>query len=50
MLLDAMAHYGDRLRDIGPDCGLYGWDEPSVAFELLHRIYEVIENIKKKYQ
>jgi 5-methyltetrahydropteroyltriglutamate--homocysteine methyltransferase len=48
MLVDALDHYGDRLKYIGPDCGLYGWDLPSTAFELLHRIYEVIEEQKIK--
>jgi len=50
MLFDAKAHYGDRLKYVGPDCGLYGWDEPSFAFELLHRIYEVIKEVKEKNQ
>jgi len=48
MFVDAISHYGDRLKYIGPDCGLYGWDLPSTAFELLNRIHEVIEEEKKK--
>ncbi len=46
-LLDALEHYGDRLKYVGPDCGLSGWYPPQVAHELLHRTYEVIEAVKK---
>ncbi len=46
-LLDAIKLYGDRLKFIGPDCGLGGWRIPEVAFELLHRTKVVIEEIKK---
>ncbi|MFX0181396.1 MAG: hypothetical protein ACFE78_14535 [Candidatus Hodarchaeota archaeon] len=46
-LLDAIQLYGDRLKFIGPDCGLGGWRIPEVAFELLLRTKEVIEEVKK---
>jgi len=49
-LLDAMNHYGDRLKYIGPDCGLSGWSPPQVAYELLHRIYTVIHDFKKSFK
>ncbi len=47
-LLHAMAHYGDRLKYVGPDCGLSGWPFPQVAHELLHRTYEVIQEVKRE--
>ncbi len=46
-LLDALKLYDDRLKYIGPDCSLMGWRIPEVAYELLHRTYEVIEEVKK---
>jgi len=46
-LLHALKHYGDRLKYVGPDCGLSGWPYPQVAHELLHRTYEVIQEVKK---
>jgi len=45
-LLKAVELYGDRLKYIGPDCGLGGWQIPQIAFELLHRTSEVIEEFK----
>ncbi|MBD3339186.1 MAG: hypothetical protein GF353_08750 [Candidatus Lokiarchaeota archaeon] len=45
-LITALDHYGDRLRYTGPDCGLSGWSPPEVAYELLHRTYEVIKTVK----
>ena len=47
--MDALNHYGDRLKFIGPDCGLSGWSPQQIAYELLHRTYEVIEQVKKNY-
>jgi len=38
--------YGDRLRFVGPDCGLGGWRIPEVAFLLLSRTSEVIKEVK----
>ena len=46
-LIDALKRYEDRLKFVGPDCGLSGWYPPQVAYELLHRTYEVIEQVKK---
>jgi len=45
-LLDALKMYGDRLRFVGPDCGLGGWRIPEVAFLLLSRTSEVIKEVK----
>ena len=45
-LKDALNRYGDRLKYVGPDCGLSGWFPPQVAYELLHRTYEVINTVK----
>jgi len=45
-LLLALKHYGDRLKFIGPDCGLKGWNPPQVAYELLRRTYQVIKEVK----
>ena len=45
-LVEALKHYEDRLKFVGPDCGLSGWYPPQVANELLHRTYEVIEKVK----
>jgi 5-methyltetrahydropteroyltriglutamate--homocysteine methyltransferase len=45
-LLFAINHYEDRLKYIGPDCGLKGWNPPQVAYELLRRTYQVIKEVK----
>ncbi|GAH66462.1 unnamed protein product, partial [marine sediment metagenome] len=45
-LLDALELYKDRLRFVGPDCGLGGWPSQQVASELLHRTSEVIKEVK----
>jgi 5-methyltetrahydropteroyltriglutamate--homocysteine methyltransferase len=47
-LNDAMKHYGDRLKFVGPDCGLKGWHPPAVAYEVLKRTYEVIKEVKNE--
>ncbi len=49
-LLDAIDHYGERLKFVGPDCGLSGWYSPKVAYELLYRTGEVIEEVKKEFK
>ncbi len=49
-LLDAIDHYGERLRFVGPDCGLSGWYSPTVAYELLYRTGKVIEEVKKEFK
>jgi len=48
-LLEALKLYGDRLKYIGPDCSLSGWKIPEVAYNLLERTYEVINEVKKTY-
>lgn len=48
-LLFALEHYGDRLKFVGPDCGLKGWNPPQVAYELLRRTYNVIKEVKQNY-
>jgi 5-methyltetrahydropteroyltriglutamate--homocysteine methyltransferase len=48
-LLEALKLYGDRLKYIGPDCSLQGWQIPEVAYELLERTCEVINEVKKTY-
>jgi 5-methyltetrahydropteroyltriglutamate--homocysteine methyltransferase len=45
-LIFALKHYGDRVKFVGPDCGLKGWNPPQVAYELLRRTYEVIKDVK----
>ncbi|MFX1339688.1 MAG: hypothetical protein ACFFDK_13835 [Promethearchaeota archaeon] len=46
-LLEAIKLYDDRLKYVGPDCSLQGWQIPKVVYELLRRTYEVIEEVKK---
>lgn len=43
----ALNLYKDRLKFIGPDCGLSGWKPPQLAFELLKRTSRVINQVKK---
>jgi len=45
-LLFALKHYEDRVKFIGPDCGLKGWNPPQVAYELLRRTYQVIKEVR----
>jgi len=45
-LLFALKHYDDRVKFIGPDCGLKGWYPPQVAYELLRRTYNVIKDVR----
>lgn len=47
-LREALKRYGDRLKYVGPDCGLSGWSPPEAAYELLHRTFEIIEKVKKE--
>ena len=46
-LLTAREMYGDRLKFVGPDCGLGGWIHPQIAYELLHRTQKVISEVRK---
>ncbi len=47
-LQTALEHYQDRLRYIGPDCGLAAWKPPEVASELLHRTAVAISEVKQQ--
>ena len=47
-LYDALNMYSDRLKFIGPDCGLGGWRIPQVAYELLYRTSNVVNEVKNK--
>jgi 5-methyltetrahydropteroyltriglutamate--homocysteine methyltransferase len=47
-LYDALDMYQEKLRFIGPDCGLGGWRIPQVAYELLARTYNVINEVKNQ--
>lgn len=42
----ALSHYGDRLKYVGPDCGLSSWENPNIAFELLTRTSNVISSFR----
>ncbi len=46
-LKDALDLYGDRLKYVGPDCGVSGWAPPQIAYELLYRTGKVIQRVKK---
>ncbi|MFX1274017.1 MAG: hypothetical protein ACFFBP_08450 [Promethearchaeota archaeon] len=46
-LKDALNHYGDRLKYVGPDCGVASWAPPQIAFELLSRTGKVIQHVKE---
>ena len=48
-LLKALELYDERLKYVGPDCSLQGWRIPKVAYELLRRTYEVIDEVKKSF-
>ena len=43
---EAVAHYGDRLKYVGPDCGLIGWTPQNIAFKLLERTVSAIKEIQ----
>jgi 5-methyltetrahydropteroyltriglutamate--homocysteine methyltransferase len=49
-LLTALDMYGERLRFVGPDCGLGGWLQPQIAYELLLRTQKVISEVRKLSQ
>jgi len=46
-LRDALKHYGDRLKYVGPDCGVSGWSPPQVACQLRVRTGKIIQRVKK---
>jgi 5-methyltetrahydropteroyltriglutamate--homocysteine methyltransferase len=43
---EAISLYGDRLKYVGPDCGLKSWNSQRVAFEVLHRTVEAIKSVR----
>ena len=45
----ALEHYEDRLKFVGPDCGVSSWNPPKLAFELLQRTSKVINKIRKEF-
>jgi 5-methyltetrahydropteroyltriglutamate--homocysteine methyltransferase len=47
-LIFALEHYRDRLKFVGPDCGLSSWTPSKLAFELLQRTSKVINKTKNK--
>lgn len=47
-LITALNHYQGRLKFIGPDCGLSGWNPPQLAFELLKRTANAINEVRKE--
>lgn len=47
-LYDALNMYSDRLKFIGPDCGLGGWRIPQVAYELLNRTSNIVNEVKNE--
>ncbi|MFX0058894.1 MAG: hypothetical protein ACFE85_00830 [Candidatus Hodarchaeota archaeon] len=49
-LYDALNMYSERLRYVGPDCGLGGWRIPQVAFELLRRTYNIVDKAKNNFK
>ncbi|MHA1734130.1 MAG: hypothetical protein ACTSU5_19480 [Promethearchaeota archaeon] len=40
----ALDIYGERLKYVGPDCGLSSWGPPTVAAELLSRVVRVVRD------
>lgn len=45
---ESMKHYEDRLKYVGPDCGLISWQYQDVAFDLLKRVVDCVAEEKKK--
>lgn len=43
---EAVKHYGDRLRYVGPDCGLIGWQSHKVVLELLKRTVNAVKDLR----
>ncbi len=46
-----LAHkqYGDRLKYVGPDCGLSAWEPVELATELLTRTSQVVKKVRKEF-
>jgi 5-methyltetrahydropteroyltriglutamate--homocysteine methyltransferase len=47
ILEKAIKQYGDRLKYVGPDCGLSAWSPPDLAAELLKRTVNVVREYEK---
>ena len=43
---EAISLYGDRLKYVGPDCGLKSWNSQRVAFEVLDRTVKTIKSVR----
>ncbi len=46
----AIKQYGDRLKYVGPDCGLNAWAPPELATELLSRTADVVKKFRNQKQ
>ena len=46
-LMAGIKNYGDRLKYVGPDCGLSSWNPPELSQELLKRTAQVVQEYKK---
>lgn len=44
---EAVSLYGDRLKYVGPDCGLKSWNNQRVAFEVLNRTVKAIKAVRQ---
>jgi len=44
----AHSKYGDRLRAVGPDCGLGSWPSESMACKLLRNCAEAVRSFRKE--
>jgi 5-methyltetrahydropteroyltriglutamate--homocysteine methyltransferase len=43
---EAVKHYGDRLKYVGPDCGLIGWQSHKVVSVLLNRTVSAVKELR----
>jgi 5-methyltetrahydropteroyltriglutamate--homocysteine methyltransferase len=43
---EAIKYYGDRLRYVGPDCGLIGWQSHKVVSALLSRTVSAVKELR----
>lgn len=43
---EAIERYGDRLKYVGPDCGLKSWGSQDVAYNHLKRTVEAVKEIR----
>ena len=45
----AQKQYGNRLKYVGPDCGLSAWEPVELAAELLTRTSQVVKKVRKEF-